>query len=264
MTTTQRILNTLFTLLFMATTPLLAQNAHRELLQGDRAYRQGDYSEAEQRYRRAELKQPGSQSWYNLGNSIYQQKRFDEAAGYFRKAAEGSAEPALRSRALHNLGNAQLQQGDAAGAVEAYKQALRLRPGDADTRHNLALALRMQEAQKAEEQAQKAEEQSQNAGQQDQKSSDQDQRSEGREQSEEAEPREPQPGSGDPQPASGNRSPSDRRRDGTQQPGDGEAKVSMTKAEAEKLLQIMEKEEHKVQQRVRRTTSAPPRSSKDW
>ncbi len=248
----------------MAASPLLAQNAHRELLQGDRAYRQGDYSESEQRYRRAELKQPGSQSWYNLGNSLYQQKRFDEAAGYFSKAAEGSAEPSLRSRALHNLGNAQLQQGDASGAVESYKQALRLSPGDADTRKNLALALRIQEAQKAEEQAQKAAEQSQNAGQQDQKSSDQDQGSEGSEQSEEAQPRESQSDSGNPQPATGNRSTSDRRRDGTRQPGDEEAEPSMNKTEAEKLLQIMEKEEQKVQQRVRRATSAPPRSSKDW
>ncbi|HXO22826.1 MAG TPA: hypothetical protein VOA87_23155, partial [Thermoanaerobaculia bacterium] len=72
--------------------------------------------------------------------------RAAEAAG--RSAARGSAEPAERSfaaAASYNLGNARMAGGDAAGAVEAYEQALRADTGDADAKWNLELALKQRE-----------------------------------------------------------------------------------------------------------------------
>jgi Ca-activated chloride channel family protein len=55
-----------------------------------------------------------------------------------------------RAAAAHyNLGNARLSAGDAAAAVEAFKQALREAPGDRDAKWNLELALR----ERAREQA---------------------------------------------------------------------------------------------------------------
>jgi Ca-activated chloride channel family protein len=54
----------------------------------------------------------------------------------------------LAPAANYNLGNARLGAGDAAGAVEAYKQALRLEPGNADAKWNLELALREREKQR--------------------------------------------------------------------------------------------------------------------
>lgn len=55
-----------------------------------------------------------------------------------------------RAAAAHyNLGNARLKSGDAAAAVEAYKQALREAPGDRDAKWNLELALREREREQA-------------------------------------------------------------------------------------------------------------------
>jgi len=56
-------------------------------------------------------------------------------------------QPRLAASALYNLGNARLAQGDPAGAVRAYEDALRLAPGHEDSKFNLELALRELEKQ---------------------------------------------------------------------------------------------------------------------
>src|SRR5262249_39991576 len=75
------------------------------------------------------------------------------------RAGAAAAEPLLEQRDLavaagYNLGNARLAAGDLAGAVEAYKQALRAAPGNADAKFNLELALR--EEQRRRESGSKA------------------------------------------------------------------------------------------------------------
>ncbi len=70
-----------------------------------------------------------------------------QAASLLEKAANG-VEPELSPAAHYNLGNARLAAGDADGAVEAYKEALREQPGNQDAKHNLELALREAQKQK--------------------------------------------------------------------------------------------------------------------
>jgi Ca-activated chloride channel homolog len=70
-----------------------------------------------------------------------------QAASLLEKAAKG-AEPELSPAAHYNLGNARLAAGDADGAVEAYKEALREQPDNQDAKHNLELALREAQKQK--------------------------------------------------------------------------------------------------------------------
>jgi tetratricopeptide (TPR) repeat protein len=79
----------------------------------------------------------------------------DDAAGaapLLEKAGQALArrgDLAPAARAHFNLGNARLSSHDAAAAVEAYKQALREAPADADAKWNLELALQ----ERAKEQA---------------------------------------------------------------------------------------------------------------
>ena len=94
----------------------------------------------------------------------------EEAA---RGLAGQGAGAELTADALYNLGNGRLASGDAAGAVEAYKQALRTRPDHADAKHNLELALKQLEEERQAKQKQESpngkeqgdQEQSQNQGQ---------------------------------------------------------------------------------------------------
>lgn len=70
------------------------------------------------------------------------------AAPLLDRAAQALAKEGNAGRAAaahYNLGNAHLKAGDAAAAVEAYKQALREAPGDRDAKWNLELALRERE-----------------------------------------------------------------------------------------------------------------------
>ena len=48
-----------------------------------------------------------------------------------------------KHQALHNIGNTLMKDKDYAGAVEAYKNALRNNPADEETRYNYALAKKM-------------------------------------------------------------------------------------------------------------------------
>jgi hypothetical protein len=59
-----------------------------------------------------------------------------------------TAGPGLAPAASYNLGNARFTAGDFAGAVEAYKQALRVAPRNADAKFNLELAWREQQRQR--------------------------------------------------------------------------------------------------------------------
>ena len=56
--------------------------------------------------------------------------------------------------------------------------------------------------------------------------------------------------------------PSGLRQQEQQQPG--QKPEDLSKQEAEKLLKIIEQEEQKVQEKLRRKQSSPNKSSKDW
>ena len=63
-----------------------AQSAHKWLREGDRQSKEGAYTEAEDSYRKALRDKKGNQGSFNLGNSIYQQQRFEEAERSFLDA----------------------------------------------------------------------------------------------------------------------------------------------------------------------------------
>lgn len=105
---------------------------------GNRAYGDRDYARAAEHYRQAAAEDPAAQ--VNLGDALYQQGKYAEAATELTKAAEDPS-PRIRARANYDLGNARFQQEDWAGAVEAYKAALRYDEDDEDARHNLQVAL---------------------------------------------------------------------------------------------------------------------------
>lgn len=75
-------------------------------------------------------------------------ERLEKAAKAAAEQAKGKKlPPGLAPDAFYNLGNAKLASRDAGGAVDAYKQALRLAPDHASAKHNLEIALREQRKQ---------------------------------------------------------------------------------------------------------------------
>jgi len=82
---------------------------------------------------------------YNLGNTIYKNKKYSEAITNYKNASQLAKTNAEKHKAFHNLGNAYMQDKNYKSAVESYKNALKADSKDEQTRYNLALAKKMLE-----------------------------------------------------------------------------------------------------------------------
>lgn len=134
--------------------------------EGNRLYDEHQYDDALKLYTDAQARLPNApELHYNIGNVLFRKSEFDKAAEEYRKA-ESSPDPKLAQQATFNRGNALLMQEKPQDAAQAYIQALRSRPDDADAKRNLELALRMMQEQKKQQQQ---------SGKQDQDPQDQDQ-----------------------------------------------------------------------------------------
>jgi Ca-activated chloride channel family protein len=89
---------------------------------------------------------------YNLGRSLMETEDLEGAASAFKQAIASSENNELISNAWYNSGNIALNSDDPSTAVEAYKSSLRLNPDFANARHNLAIANKMLQQQKEQEQ----------------------------------------------------------------------------------------------------------------
>lgn len=175
-----------------------AQSASRLLRQGDNAYQDAHYREAEEAYRKASEKQPNDPLVrYNTGNAIYQQGNYAASESYFDQTAREAKDPALRADAYHNLGNAYFKQQKFQEAVNAYESSLRLRPGDADTKVNLQMARKKWRQQQQEQQKQQQQEnQPQDQPDEQQKQGQQPQKSQQQQQQQQQQQPEEQPADG--------------------------------------------------------------------
>ncbi len=87
---------------------------------------------------------------FNAGTANLEAGRSRKAAKLLEPTARilDQRNPELAPAAWYNLGNAQLAAGDAAAAVEAFRQSLLRNPDDADAKFNLELALREREQER--------------------------------------------------------------------------------------------------------------------
>src|SRR5450432_1536565 len=134
----------IFGAMLILTQSLPAQSLSSLMQGGNKAYSEKNYSSAENYYRRVtsgDQSQQYPQAVFNLGNTLFMQKKYDEAAVEFRQIALSKQKPALVSSAWFNLGNCLLEQKRFPESIAAYKQCLLLNSSDKDARYNLSLAL---------------------------------------------------------------------------------------------------------------------------
>lgn len=219
------------------------QSSHGILRKGDKKYDKGLYAEAETEYRKAG--EAGADASYNLGNALMQQQRSEEAVVQYEKAASKAANEMGKADAYHNLGNAHYQLKQYDKSIEAYKKALKADPGAADTRHNLALA---QYQLKKTQQQQKQQEQ-----QQQQQNASKPQNQEDKNQ------KKPSPGQ-DSKEKSDQSDENAAAESSEKTPPSGQLKND----EVEKMLQIMDQEEKRVQKKMHKGRGQKVPSEKDW
>lgn len=124
--------------------------------------------DAEVNYRKALETNPQSTvSMFNLGNTLAQQNKLQEAMEQYVAATKIEKDKNDLAQIYHNMGVIFQSQKDYGKAVEAYKQSLRNNPKDDETRYNLALAQKMLKDQQQNQQNQDQNKQQQQDQQED-------------------------------------------------------------------------------------------------
>lgn len=166
--------------LLMAAVTVSAQKAERDFIRkGNRFFKDSVYVDAEVNYRKAlEVNPKSTISMFNLGNTLAQQNKLQEAMEQYVAATKIEKDKDGLAQIYHNMGVIFQSQKDYVKAVEAYKQSLRNNPKDDETRYNLALAQKMLKDQQQNQQNQQQnqdDQQQQDKEQQDKKDQNQDQ-----------------------------------------------------------------------------------------
>ena len=221
----------------------VAQPDRRELRQGNRQFRKGEYRQADVSYRKALLKDSTSLAAnYNLGNNLYRQQNYEEAAKYMTTATS----LALRSDSWYNLGDIALARQDWKGAVDAFKKSLLLHPDDLDAKENYIYAKKKLEEQQNQDQNQDQQNQDQNQDQNQNQNQNQDQNQDQQNQPSQDPSQNP---SQDPSQDSGQNPSQDPGQDG-QQPQPQEAKISPQ--QAQQMLKAIQAKEKETQDKVKK------------
>jgi tetratricopeptide (TPR) repeat protein len=224
----------------------VAQSEKKLTREGNRYFKKEKYGEAEVAYRKAlEKNKKMPEAQFNLGDAVYEQKRFEEAAKQFELSAKISTNRNIQAKALHNLGNSYLSQQKYKEAAEAFKSSLKLNPKDEDTRYNLAYAnamLQQQQQQQQQKNQDKKDDKNQQENQKDRQNQ-QDKKNQDKNQS--------------------NQQPQQNKQEQQQQPAQ---RPKLNKEEAEKLLQVLQNEEQKANQKMQKAQAIPVKIKveKDW
>jgi len=154
--------------------------------QGMEAFEDGEFGEALAHFHAAQLDHPDDRRLeFNIADSYYRLADYAAAEQSFGRVLSLGGDDDLAQQAYYNLGNTLYQQGRLDEAIEAYEQALVLDPEDEDARHNLEFVQRELE-QRQQQCEQRREQQQQNPQQQQNREQHEETRQEEQQQSAEA------------------------------------------------------------------------------
>jgi LPXTG-motif cell wall-anchored protein len=147
-------------LLTAASSGATAQNENTLIRSGNRYYKQGQMDKSQKEYQEAVRQAPDNPAAnYNLGNTEFRKKNFEEAAKSYGTSVDHSPDSAMREKGLYNKGVALIKQQKLQESIDAWKNALRIDPSDQDARENLQKALlelkKQQSQQKKDQKNQK-------------------------------------------------------------------------------------------------------------
>lgn len=160
-----RILLIINVLLFLPVA-VWGQKERADIRQGNRAYYEGKYPEAEVGYKRAMEKNIASyEANFNLAGALYKQGRYDDAAATYGKLAQDGTDLQRQAATYYNMGNTYVKQRKLDEAIEAYKNTLRLTPEDKEAKFNLAYAKKLKQEEEKKDQDDKNNQDNQNQDQ---------------------------------------------------------------------------------------------------
>jgi Ca-activated chloride channel homolog len=242
---TGSVLITLVLLIALNTTAS-GQAEKKFVRQGNRAYDKKKFADSEISYRKAADKNKNyPDAVFNAGDALYRQNKFEEAGKQFMQNASMNEDKDKKSAAMFNLGNSMLKANKLQESIEAYKNSLKLNPGNNEAKYNLAYAqdqLKKQQDQKNQQQQQQNKDnkdQDKDKNKQDQKKDQQNKQDQNKE---------------------------NKDNQNEKQKPDQQQQQTMSKDDAERLLNALANEEKKVQEKVKLAKAAKSqvRTVKNW
>lgn len=232
----------LFAVFLLSAVGVSAQKLERDYIRkGNRLFNDSVFVDAEVSYRKAlEVNPKSTVSMYNLGNTLSQQQKFQDAMEQYVSASKIEKNKMKLAHIYHNMGVLFQAGKDYAKAVEAYKMSLRNNPADHETRYNLALAQKML---KDQQQNQQNQDQNQDQDQQQKEDQKQDQNKDKQ-----------------------NNQKENEKKDQQQPPKSEKQDNQMSKENAEQLLNSVMQDEKDVQDKVKKQQKVihGGRLEKDW
>ena len=219
----------------------IEKKSNNLVFDGNIEFEKKDLELAEYKFRKAKaIDSFNYNAPYNLGNSLYKNKLNVDAELMYKKALKIDASKENKHKGLHNLGNTYMKKEDYQNAVNAFRSALLNNPNDEETRYNYVLAKELlkkqnqnkdknKEQKNQKDQKDKNQDQKENEGENDKKDKDQ------------------------------------KNKDGEKNPQEPK-KNQISPQQLKNLLEAMNKEEKKVQDKVnkKKFKGNPKSNKKDW
>ena len=242
-----------YLLLILSPLWLWSQSANRSIRQGVKAFQQGNFTEAQGYFEEAVKADPTQFApVFNQGDAWYEMDSVSRAAEAFQTAIAKAEDKAAKAQAFHNLGNTFLKAQQYEQSVQAFQQALLHNPKDEESRYNLAYAMT-----KLQEQQQQNQDQENNQDQNEEQEQDKEQQ-EKQDQSDQEKENEEQQNQQDQQ-------EQQQQNDQQQEQEKQEQQQQISKQQAEQILQALEKEEQKIQQKLNKKAEVKTeKKEKDW
>jgi Ca-activated chloride channel family protein len=215
-----------------------SQKEKKYIREGNKHFDKGKYENSEVSYRKAlEEESQAFNALFNLGDAMYKQEKYEDAAGEFNGVSQMNTDKINRARTFHNLGNSLLKANKIQESIEAFKNALRNNPADLETKYNLAYAQDLLDQQQQQQQNQNKEQQEKDQNKDNQKQ----QESQEQEQNQEQQNREEQQ---------------------QQQPQPDQ----ISKEDAKRLLEALADDERKIQEKIKKAKAKQNkvRTTKEW
>ncbi len=231
-----------------------AQNERKFIRQGNKYFESAmkekskpdtaQFNKAEIEYRKALEKKPDNPKWdFNLGDALYKQNKFEESAGKFKGIADHTIDKTDKSRALHNMGNSLLMNNKLDESIAAYKEALRNNPKDLETKYNLLYAMNMKKKQDQKKKQDKDKDKDKKQDKDKNKDQNKDQKKDQ------------------------DKNNKDQQNKDQQKQQQQQQQSKISKQNAEQMLQALENDEKKTQEKVKKIQAMKAQSKKvekDW
>ena len=222
-----------------------------------------NFEKAEVEYRKASDKRAESfEAAFNMADALYKQKKYEEALSQFTALAKKETDKERLGEIYHNIGNTLLAMQKTDESIEAYKESLRNRPASEPTKYNLEFARQKQQQEQNKDQQNQDKNQDKNQDQdqnQDKENQDKENQNQDKDQGKDQDKKDQQEQNKDQQ----NQDKKDQQGQQQEQP----SKIS--KEDAERLLEALQNDEKKVQEKVQKQKVQEQKAKKmkiekDW